>query len=340
MKSPYNISACYFPSTVIFIDDNRKFLENINLQLNTSTATYQYFDNPLDAVNFLNQYKSDPFTNRCLLQKEVDDFDHRAINIEIGKICREVYNINRYSQISVIVVDYAMPAMTGAEFIKKLKEYDFKIILLTGEANYTNAVQLFNDGIIDYFIRKDEVNVITLLKKAISRLQHEYMTELSRVVINSIVQKTALFGQTPSCLNDPTFIQFFDTFIDKNNITEYYLYDEIGSFLLIDENDKLSWLIVLNEEEMEITENEMSGGEVKISPTLLKAIKERQVLRYCFDPAQHPTLDEINAGETLFYPATKLSGHNTYYYSHITKPLTKPLIDMKKIIFYDMYKKV
>ncbi len=336
MKLLETVPACYFPTTVIFVDDNKKFLENVHMQLSTITATYRYFNNPQEALSFLNQYQLDPFTRRCLLQEETDDFDQRAIHVKIKKIYQEIYNANRYYQVSVLVLDYAMPGMTGKELLEKLKDPHFKIILLTGEANHAKAVQLFNEGKIHYFIRKDEPNAIPGLKEAILRFQHEYFLDLSKPIIDSIINKAVLFNQTPSCLNDLVFIQFFNEFKEKYHIEQYYLFDEIGSFLLLNENNELSWLVVLNEEEMIITENEMNESEVKISSALLKAIKNREVLRYCFNAAEHPALNNIGEGKTLFYPATKLSGKNLYYYSHIIKPLTNPLINVKKILLRNL----
>ncbi len=339
MKHINLIPARYFPTTVVFVDDNSKFLKNIHLQLDVDTATYRYFSNPKEALYFLTQYKSDPFINHCLLQEDADEFDHRTVKIDISKIHHEIYNINRFKEISVIVLDYTMPGITGAEIAEILKGRGFKIILLTGEANHLNAVQLFNKGRIHYFIRKDEKNATSLLKEAIAHFQKEYMIETSKMVIDSITQKNSSSDQPPSCLSDPIFIQFFDNFIKKNNIAESYLFDEVGSFLLLDKNNKMSWLVVLNEDEMQITEDEMSDSSAVVDSGLLKAIKNRQILRYCFNPAEHPALDKIGKGETLFYPATKIEGKAIYYYSYITKPLIKPLIDTRKIATLELYRR-
>jgi CheY-like chemotaxis protein len=329
--------ACYFPTTVVFIDDNAKSLENVRLGLDPKKAIYKFFSSSIEAFNFLKEYKSDSFTHRCLLQKEDEDFDQRSINVDISKIHQEIYSIARFTQISLLVVDYAMPGLTGEQLIQQLKDKNFKIILLTGEANHSHAVRLFNDGMIHHFLRKDDADIVKLSNEAILQLQYNYLKDLSDVVINSITQKASTFDMAPSCLSDPVFIQFFYDFVEKKKFTEYYLLDEFGSFLFLDENGKTSWLIVKDEEAMEATEYEMNLESVRIDSGLRQAIHKREVLRHAFNNTEYPTPENIGASANLFYPATKLSGKANYYYSYIEKPLMKPKIDTTKIISYNQY---
>ena len=325
------LPVCYFPTKVIFVDDNQNFLDNINLHLDYQFASYQFFDNPLTALHYLKNYNSDPFIKRCILQEEDYDFDKRALNVDIKKIHEEIYNASRFNQLSVLVIDYTMPGMTGKELLQKLENADYKIILLTGEASTSHAVELFNDGKIDYFIRKDQLDAISLLKSAILRLQNEYMCQISTSIIQSITQPT-LNSHKKSCLTDPQFIEFFYSLLKLEKINEFYLYDEFGSFLLIDTNGKTSWLAVLDQDEMDAAIFEMSDKSINIHPDLLSDIKNYRVLRYCFNQEEHPTANSIGEGTNLFYPATKLEGEANYYYCHIKQPLMTPTVDFEHII--------
>ncbi|HEX4045703.1 MAG TPA: hypothetical protein VHZ76_08575 [Gammaproteobacteria bacterium] len=201
------------------------------------------------------------------------------------------------------------------------------------------AVKLFNDGIIHRYVHKNEPNYLENLVKTISELQHEYFVDLSQIIINALAIKPEIFElEPPSCLNDPVFIRFFDEFIKKQKITEYYLLDEMGSFLFLDENGKLSWLVLNDEDLMEATEFEIDLENVKINPQLAKSIHNRGVLRYVFNHDEYPAPENIDKVVNLFYPATKLVGKTNYYYSYIEKPLMNPTIDTSQIISYHDYR--
>ena len=79
-----------------------------------------------------------------------------------------------------------MPSLNGVEFCSQLKQKSFKKIMLTGKAGESVAVQAFNEGIIDKFIRKDSPNFEKTLTVAIEELQHEYFRNLSTVVTDSL----------------------------------------------------------------------------------------------------------------------------------------------------------
>ncbi len=330
------LSACYFPPTVVFIDDNRKFLDGIKFVLDPEIATYKFFYDPVQALEFLTKYKPDPFTSRCIVQPDDSEL---SLNVNVDAIPYEIGNPNRYDQISVVVIDYAMQKINGAEVAKQLQGSGFKIILLTGEATESHAIKLFNQGIIHHFIRKDDPRYIELLTETIARFQHEHSVELSKPVIESIINQSRLLGEKSSCLDDPVFIKLVHSLLDKHKITEHYLSDESGSYLFLNANGKLSWLIVKTEDQMEGMEYELSLDDYPIDDKLKKAIQNREVLKHCFNREEYPNLDSPKGWPEIFYPATKLVGKANYYYSFIEKPKTKPLTDLKRVATFNEHRK-
>lgn len=333
MKLP-PIPICYFPTTVALIDDNRGFLENIRLELDSNSAVYKLFDNAIAALSYLSSDVTiDPITNRFLSPAEDDDRDQHSINVNLNAIHQEIYSLQRFAQVSVVVVDYAMPGLNGADLAEKLKGKPYKIILLTGEANETRAVKLFNEHIIHYYVRKADATAMPSLRTSIARLQQDYFQKLSQLILDGIVTNAA--PSPLGCLTDPIFIEFFNQLLKEHAIVEYYLLDESGSFLFLNELGVPSWLLVKQTGEMESTEFDINFPDIQLSETLRQAINKREVLRHFFVEDEAPTTDA--EWQAVLYPATKLSGRKEYYYSYVTKPHGNLDLDVQRIISFETY---
>ncbi len=64
----YLPTACYFPTNVLLIDDDRDFLDGIQAELNHEQAYFHTFDDPQKALAFLTrEYRPNHFTNRCIV---------------------------------------------------------------------------------------------------------------------------------------------------------------------------------------------------------------------------------------------------------------------------------
>lgn len=332
------MSACYFPTTVVFVEDNRTLLEVLSFTLSTQAATYKFFDNPFNAKKFLNEeYQPDLFIDRCLVRTEDENRDQQTLGINIAALQQEIYNPQRFAEVSVIVADYAMPGMTGPELAQQLQGTNFKIILLTGEADERKVIELFNQGIIHHYIRKHDQDLSEILESKILHYQKEYFQNISKIVIDNITQKPKLFNQSPSCLDDPVFIDFFKAFLNQHDFAEYYLLDDTGSYLLVSSAGELRWLIIQNEAQMAATEFDTLDDE-NIPHEIRQQIKDRRVLKHSFNDDDFPSSNDPADWQRFLYPATKLAGRQVYYYSYIQNPQTQPLVDKNKIMSFDQYK--
>lgn len=326
--------ACsYFPTTVLFIDDNSKFLRQLKLDLNMNRLVPLFYNNPFTALQFLEQHQPSPFIERCLLQPR--DFHHEQRNflIDISKIHEEIYHAERFNEISVLVVDYAMPGMTGIEFIQKVKLPFIKIILLTGEADAKIAVDAFNDGIIHQFIRKDQSDFKVALNSAINTLQEQYFQDLSETTIDAITKTP---GEPPSCLNDPTFIEFFNDVCKAHPFTEYYLTEPSGSFVFLDEQGLPSRLLVKGDEEMQTQYELFAYSDEKINDDIINALKNRRKVLHA--PSTEGSISLATLAKQL-YQAETLEGENAqYHYAYIsTKNLLDTDINPERIVSFQSF---
>ena len=125
----------YYPTTAILIDDDGDFLANLSLHLNSGTA-YQLYSLPRLALSDINRVGTHkPLYQRCLspYRDYADNLPfHSAQHVfvlDLGNIRTEVYNAQRFSEISVVVVDYDMPGMNGLEVCDSIENPYVKKVL-------------------------------------------------------------------------------------------------------------------------------------------------------------------------------------------------------------------
>jgi CheY-like chemotaxis protein len=113
-----------FKYAVVCIDDDPHILQVLGFQL----------EKIIDGTSTLVEYFTDP-------QQALRDID-KLIDERIDVI--------------FIVVDYQMPSMNGAEFIReiKIKYPDLKCIMLSGQANAIQVDDLVSDNLLDNFLSK------------------------------------------------------------------------------------------------------------------------------------------------------------------------------------------
>ena len=310
----YLPAVCYFPSTVVLIDDNHSFLKSIVPGLSKDRAKYKIFNRPQSALRFLNEeYNKNSFVNRCLLRSDEEQLEHRTIDINVRAIHEECYNSQRFDEISVLIVDYSMPGMNGLELCKEIKDKSYKKILLTCEADESIAIKAFNEGIIDCFIRKHDQNLIKAIDAAVHELQKKYFHDLSMLVAMGLSMRgdnemASMF------LSDKVFIDFFDEVMQKINATEYYLMDISGSFMFLDVNGNPCWLVVKNEDEM--SEFVSFAKDDNAPLDVIDPLIRRNKIPYFHADEELQTLPRN--WEKFLHSAQRLKGNNEYFYSLIT----------------------
>lgn len=330
MKQP-GIPTCYFPTTAVFVDDSKDFLTNLSLQFDDHLA-YRLFESPQEALYALVQEKDyqKRLNARCFSEYTeaiVCPVTNRTINLNLEAIHQEVYNPERFREVSVLFVDYAMPGMNGLELCKALQDSPIQKVLLTGQADEKIAVQAFNEGLINQFILKSDPDVINTMNNTIYDLQQRYFQEISAMTVQ------ALSVDSPTFLKDPVCIDFFRKFCQTHHIVEYYLTESTGSFLLLDIQGKPSVLIIKSEEDMSMLSD--LASDHRASKEVLRQLEARTHLLYAPEWQGYSLRENIN-GEKQLVPAQHLRASQPYYYAWIENPgLTE--LDVDKIISYNTY---
>lgn len=301
------VPCCFFPTTSVFTDDNPTFLEHLPLELDPNKARFStYFNIPTDALEFINKTSN----LASLLSDEVfhskgDSFESSENTIE--QIHHLLFNAQRFETVSIVVADQVMPQMNGLDLCSLIENQFIRKIILTGEADEKFAISAFNEDLINYFIRKDRADFGAELNHALANLQHELFEEVSLPLINTLVA-----SGHPCPFTEPEFVKFFQQVYQAHNIEEYYALDASGSFLMIDSQQKLKWLIVKTDDELdhfaEFIEDE--GAPKSISQPL----RNRDRLIYFYN--RQDSLKLPSEWESFTYPVQgKIIGKYNYNYA-------------------------
>jgi len=318
----------YYPTNIILVDDDVNYSKNLEMIMLDRKVPMGVFNDPKKALNFI---KSKPFGKLAnkLVKVEEEQEDKTIFNIDLSDLHQEIYNKDRFNDVSVIIVDYAMPGLNGKEFFEKIRDLPVAKILLTGEADYQMAVKMFNAGLIDRFFRKNDDDLFEKLIQAIEELKIQFFQKLSHSILAALGKKSTLLPFT-----NPAFIQFFLKTIQSDKMVEYYALDESGSFLLLQKNGACTGLIVKSEEDMQVL-YELARDEKDIPKKVTEDLKNRKKLTYFATRKEH---NMPAASWTLCEAHPLKANHETYYYSLVKNdPLFK--LDTSQISNYQQFLK-
>jgi len=288
-----SIPVCYFPGTALFVDDSRDFLLNFVLQLDESLA-YRVYDSPFDAIEHIDKTQGERqmISQRCLWEyKEHKQQGHN--DPALRALHSDVYNPHRFSDVSVVVVDYAMPGMDGLEFCRRINNSHIRKILLTGKADEKLAIEAFNEGLIHRYIHKSDPHAAELITRSVFELQWQYFQDMSQIIERS------LSLDSPACFQDKAFVNFFRRFREEKGIVEFYQADKSGSLMLLDDDANVSFLIVKSAKLADhlLTTYPVPGSEdyvyAHVSEPALFDLEHERVLSY------HDHMQKIDVEELI-----------------------------------------
>lgn len=296
----------YYPTQVLCVDDDRGLLESLDIAL-TPHFKVKTETSPLNALQQLKH--SVPYDTPLIeriADEELDQEFDCPLNLKISKIIDKASDKGRNDEFSVLVVDHSMPEMTGIALCEALANHPIKKIMLTGEKDHNLAVKAFNNGLIDYFVPKDQPNLTEHLTGIVALLQQRYFEEKTGFVI-----KVAKNLQE-SFLGSIDFIPHFNAFLHQYKIVEFYLLDITGSFLGLDTKGNPHWFLVRSEAQM-LDLLDLAKGENDLVEDLLQALEKREKLIYFLREEQRNL--GLNQWPRIAYPIH--ARHEEFYVSWV-----------------------
>lgn len=312
----------FYPTQVILIDDNYQTLQGLKNSLGQGMITCKAFDNPFTALEYINDVSNNlpsqhaAQTGKSLLDGNMESF------------YEEIYSPTRFQQISIIITDYDMPGMNGLELCQNVTSQHIQKIILTGAATEKVAVEAFNAKTIDYFIQKNDAEVIQKLKDLIYQCQEKYFRSITHNLLNIISYENA-----PGLnIDDPIFIEFFQKLLKDKKICEYYLLDVYGNTLFLTADGKVSALFVFDQRLL-IGQEELIPG-TKITEELVQEFLNNKKAICHYDFKDHPAYNPTD-WETLLYPLFPLEGIENYFWAYVD---SIPYLKKDGIISFKGYK--
>lgn len=219
-----NLPAFFYYNKVILLDDDRDFLDTA-IEYLKDINKYMKIDgyiNPYDVV-----LKDNDRIKNCIQARIRDDVEKNTLSYDILQSSLSAFNLTK-DDVSVLVVDYDMPSVDGLSFIKKLDKSNIYKILLTGVADENIAIQAFNNGLIDAYIKKQDPDALKRLYKKIIDFQLNFFEKETSEIINAVLKI-----EENSLLGSAEYKEVLYKKIKENDINQYYLIDEIGSYYML-----------------------------------------------------------------------------------------------------------
>lgn len=295
------IPICYYPHRKIILDDDQAFTQSMLLKL--AGKNFTSCNSPIDILNNLSHYKPELNKNDLLINNSfiADTSTQHIINIDIKKFSKLLSRTD-FNDISVLLVDYHMPEMTGIEFLQQISHLPIKKALITGENDYKIAVDSFNSGLIDAYLRKDDPQFSSKITKIASELEWKYFTELS-----SLIFEIPEFN----FLKNLHLYTVFKQYIEEKNISAFCLADLHGTFITQNQNGDREYLFIRSKNQLEVLTQ--VAGEDGASQEVINQLINTNVIPF-FDSKEYW---EIPASEWDDYlcPIKKIAGETELFWA-------------------------
>ena len=270
------LPGCFYPTEVVFVDDSDSYLQALSMFFkNIHGIRLKTFKDPQKALAYINDRiaaqqrihweQENCFTPNCY-----------ALKLNVFSLHKQIYNPHRYAQISVVIADHDLTEkyMNGIEFCRRIEDKNIQKILFTGQADRSFVIEAFNDGVIQRYLSKADVKDVKDILGIIEAAQCRYFmacTASLNVALRS-------HPQFPLAIHSKKFHQLFHQIIKQYHIAEYYLLDGVGSFLLVDDSNKVQLLVVQNEDQIKANYMDLQD---EVEAHQLEALKEGRLIYYC-----------------------------------------------------------
>lgn len=302
------------PTLVVLVDDSASFIESVEFQMNPALAV-KSFQDANEALRWLGA-AFDVGQKKCLpIRVGYDDqtlsFERRTIALDVNQVYRLVLDQERFDSPAVVVVDYAMPQINGLDFCRALKGLPCKKILFTGEADEMVAVDAFNQGLIDRYLKKSDPKALERLEAEIATLERAYFAEKSGTLKDLLVRHSFSF------LSDNTFAKLVDGLIAQYGFIEHYLFPDPAGVLFFDADGK-STLMVVETREGLVAHLE-AAQDYGASVELQTALRDERVVPFFWKSGGMYT-ENSQDWEQYCLPAQVCAGREDYYWALFDLP--------------------
>ena len=308
-----SILPYYYPTTVVLVDDNQRFLENFTLHLDENLA-HLCFSSANQALDHINHQASKVHLDqRCFsYYRDARSASEDVLRLDLTLIEREISDPARFRDISVVIVDYDMPEMTGLKLCESIRDRRIKKILLTGVADEKIAVQAFNDGVIDRFLMKSDPAITEKINQTIIDCQRKYFSEVSAMIQSTLALKS------PEFIYNDEFIDYFFALRKKFSFVEYYYVEDPAGFILVSDNGDLQRLLVYSEADLQ--QLIFSVNRHKPPSSFVRQVSSGKSVPWLWESPEDLGPDEEFVWSDYLYPASRVGTSSSWHCALIHNP--------------------
>ncbi len=162
--------------------------------------------------------------------------------------------------------------MNGVEFCEAVRELPCKKILFTGAADEKIAVNAFNRGLIDRYIKKSDDDALDTLELEIHALQKAFFAEQSETLRDVLLLHDYHF------LDDPALAAVVQELIRQHGFVEHYIFPNPSGILFFDRDGNARLMIIETAKSLQAQYEIARDSDAPAS--LLEALQERRVIPF------------------------------------------------------------
>ncbi|AOL08506.1 MULTISPECIES: response regulator [Burkholderia] len=287
---PFVRQPVLYPVSVVFVDDNPDFLQALRGAFPDERLNH-FFTHPQAALDFVSSRDTEmPPTAADYFGAE------KTGGNAIGEDA--LADPARFEAVGAVVVDYSMPEVDGIQFLTSIRNANCTKILLTGIADEREAVAAFNAGLIDCYLKKNDVEMARKLATALDDAKRKCCAARGHISLH----------EAGATYQDPRIVKLIDEVAAREGIVEYYWRPNQDAVLMFDAVGAPSVFLAWSEEDWSFHCDIVSdaGG-----PAELRQGMEARRIMPLFWPSQayRPGLADIRCAAPLPVPGW----HGTFY---------------------------
>ncbi len=305
------------PTSVVLVDDDASFLQSFKFYFGDS-FNCRSFQRPGEALAMIDAIPPQAWQPPCYLSAAhgaIDPVDFEpgdaVLQLKTAQLSALFTNPARFALPTVAVVDFAMPGMSGIEFLKRIQTLPLRRLMLTGRADERTAIDAFNAGIIDGFFMKHEPELAAVLTRKIEQLQVEFFTRQT-ATLKSVLALAAPFA------GDALIDAAFAAVCEQHQLVEHCVLTEPPGVLGLKSDGTPVFMLVVDDDTLRAAIEIATEEEAPLE--LIELLRRGDQLSQFPTPNGFYSRSMASNWRNYIWPCTRIDGQRPWSTAVITEP--------------------
>lgn len=210
----------FYPVSVVFVDDSADFLHALR-GFFPDAPMHRFYTDPREALAHVSAHAGRHAAKSLVSGRAWSEFEKKGGNALGEDVMADAA---RFDDIAALVVDCEMPGMDGIQFLSSVSDATCTKILLTGTADESHAVEAFNAGLIDYYLKKTDPVMARKLARVLAEAKQKYCGGHGHIGVHGV----------GSIYANRHTREVLDALAVRERIVEYYWRPEQNAVLTFD----------------------------------------------------------------------------------------------------------